>query len=499
VEEGMSDTQVLLSKIAALRQRLEQAQGLVRDAGSAAASLMPDRSPSPMPVEQLANQVSAGSKLQALLEGALRQLPENLGPADEPAVLPRRLTARAARLLRHGQDALTQLRELADEPALQAETDRLLLGPFRNDAEPLAVLYREGLGLMDTVLHTVQAFPETPSVQLRLCDGLEVILGVVGERLAALRTALRRRKQEEACVNALAELLVGIATGQALDTQPLLRLAECVLDSVHQDQPLRFIYHAADDPVRFVAGHGLTVAHVVARITRHESLWRSAPAEPVMAALVHDVGMLCVPGQILCHAGPLDDTQRRAVEVHAPLGAERLARAFPGASGLAEAAACHHERLDGTGYPAGLRETQIAPLVRLLSACDVYAALCAPRPHRPALDTRTAVTDTLLLAEQGALDRHQAELLLKLSFYPPGTLVELADGAVGLVVATHQGRRDLNTPGRPVVAVLTASRGESLPAPHHIDLAECDGRSILRCLPGPVRRRILGKWYPELV
>src|SRR5207249_69187 len=112
-----------------------------------------------------------------------------------------------------------------------------------------------------------------------------------------------------------------------------------------------------------------------------------------------------------------------------------------------------------------LRDVQVSPLVRLLAVCDVYAALCSPRPHRSALDTRTALTDTLLLAEQGALDPHQAELLLKLTFYPPGTLVELADGAVGLVVATHQGRRDPSAPARPVVALVADSSGRSLPTP----------------------------------
>ena len=56
---------------------------------------------------------------------------------------------------------------------------------------------------------------------------------------------------------------------------------------------------------------------------------------------------------------------------------------------------------------------------------------------------RTALTDTLLLADRGALDRHCAERLLHLSFYPVGSVVELADGAVGLVVATHGGRREL--------------------------------------------------------
>src|SRR5262249_52141753 len=154
-------------------------------------------------------------------------------------------------------------------------------------------------------------------------------------------------------------------------------------------------------------------------------------------------------------------------------GAELIQRLLPGGTWLMEAISGHHERLDGTGYPLGLREGQLASLTRLLAVCDVYAALCTPRPQRGALDTRTALTDTLLLAERGFLDRYPAERLVQLSFYPIGTVVELADGAVGVVVATHTSRRDLTTPARPVVALLTDTQRRVSPVPQHVDLAEC--------------------------
>jgi len=202
---------------------------------------------------------------------------------------------------------------------------------------------------------------------------------------------------------------------------------------------------------------------------------------------------------MLAQPGPLDDAQRRALEAHTCAGADILTRLLPGGAWLAEAAGGHHERLDGTGYPAGLRDQQIAPLTRLVAVCDVYAALCSPRPHRPGLDTRTALTDTLLLAEQGNLDRFQAERLLQLSFYPVGSVVELSDGAVGLVVATHLSRRDLNTPARPVLALLTDGDGLPVPRPHHVDLAQCVSRSIVRTLPRIERSELLAGRYPELV
>jgi hypothetical protein len=139
----------------------------------------------------------------------------------------------------------------------------------------------------------------------------------------------------------------------------------------------------------------------------------------------------------------------------------------------------------------------ISSLARLLAVCDVYAALCCPRPYRAARETRTALTDTLLQAEQGLLDREHAERLLLLSFYPVGTAVELADGSLGLVVATHPSRRELNNAARPVVVLVTDTKGQPLASPRPVDLAQCPNRSIVRSLSAVERSSLLGLRFPE--
>jgi hypothetical protein len=436
----------------------------------------------------LEQQVSAGGRHNTLMEGALRRLLNATAPPEETAPLPTQLTARARRLIERGRELLAGLRALAAEPLLQ-----------QDENGPLAVLYRETTAMTDSALRMVQALPDAPSGQLRLCEGIEVILAVVADRIAALTAAVGRLRREHAWIDTLADLLVGLDAGQTPDVRPFAVLAEAILDDARQGAPLRFLDAGPGQPARAVACHSLVVAQVVARLVREDPDWSGQPVEPVLAALVHDAGMLRVPAEVLAHPGPLDDARRRAVEAHTRHGAELAARLLPNAGWLAEAALGHHERQDGTGYPAGLREAQIPPLNRLLAVCDVYAALCSPRPHRPARETRTALADTLLLAEKGALDRYQAERLLALSFYPVGSVVELADGAVGLVVATHTGRRSLELPARPVLDLLTDAQGQPLPSPRPLDLAGCEGHSIVRSLSAAERRRLLGKRHPELV
>jgi HD-GYP domain-containing protein (c-di-GMP phosphodiesterase class II) len=482
----MTETQTLLGKITALRQRLEQAQGLASEAGSAAAALAGGDGGR---LEVLRRQAAAGAEHDALVDVSLHQLgaPDG-GPAR---VFPTQLTARARRVIERGRELLARLRPLADHLEPEAQS------PPHPAADPLARLYRQTAAMTDSTLRMVQAFPDAPSAQLKLCEGLEAILHVVAQRVGVLAGAVARRRLWAERTETLAGLLTALANGEAADLRPYTALAEGLIAEAVDGLPLRFLDAAPSEPARFVACHSLTVAQVVARVARHDAELRPRTLEAVLAALVHDVGLLRVPAEVLAQCGLLDDAGRRAVEAHPRLGADLVRRLVPDAAWLAEATAAHHERLDGTGYPGGLREVQVSSLARLLAVCDTYAALCAPRPHRPARETRTALTDTLLLAESGILDRGHAERLLQLSFYPVGTAVEMADGAVGVVVATHLGRRDLNTPARPVVALLTDSQGRPLAAPLHLDLTQCESRSIVRSLPPAERREVLGDHYPE--
>jgi len=470
----MSDTRVLLAKIAALRQRLEQAHGRAEEPGG-------DR------VHLLEQRVSDGAVHDTLLDGSFRQL--TLAPASDAPARPTRLTGRARRLLEVGHGLLGKLRSLAELFDAEARED------------PLAGRFRETVAIADTALRAVQGYPDAPSVQLRLCEGLEGTLNVVAERVAALRSAVERRGRDSERVEGLTDRLMALAAGKRPDLAPFVKLAEAILAEAEEGAPLRFFEAGAPDATwlaRTIACHGLTVAQVIARLGKHDPDVRGLPVESVLAALVHDVGMLRVPVEVYAHGGPLGEAHRRLVEGHTRTGAEMVAKLLPDGSWLSEAVLSHHERHDGTGYPSGLRESQVSPLVRLLAVCDVYAAMCVARPHRPAREPRTALTDTLLMAEKGALDRASAERLLHLSFYPVGSVVELADGAVGVVVATHAGGRDRNAPARPVLALLVDAQGDALPEVQPLDLACCEERSIVRVLPAAERRRLLGKRYPAL-
>jgi HD-GYP domain-containing protein (c-di-GMP phosphodiesterase class II) len=497
----MVETQSLLGKITALRQRLEQAQGLAKEAGSAAVALLGDQTGPPEHVLSLEQQAVVGGEHDAHLDLMVRPLTAALSADRRP--LPRQLTARARRLLERGRDLLGRLRALADAFAPATGPSLSVVPapdvPLLERSEPLTMLYRETVSMTDVGVRMVPLFPDTATAQLQMCDGLEGVLNTVAARVRILEAGVHRHRREHECVALLGEMFTAALAGERRGQKAILDLAEEVLADATDGGPLRFAPADPSYPARFAAGHGISTARVVARLVRHDAEWRHRPHDAVLAALVHDSGMARVPPELLTHAGPLDDEQRRTVEGHCQAAVELVNTLWPDSAWLASAVGGHHERLDGSGYPGGLRDSQITPLARLLAVADVFVAQCTTRPHRAALETRTALTDTLLLAEQSLLDRTSAELLLQLSFYPVGTAVELSNGAIGVVVATASAWRDLSAPARPVVALLLDGDGNALPSPRHLDLMQCEHHNVVRSLAPPERRELLGARFPEWV
>ncbi|CAM2827347.1 hypothetical protein JHFBIEKO_1807 [Methylobacterium mesophilicum] len=123
----------------------------------------------------------------------------------------------------------------------------------------------------------------------------------------------------------------------------------------------------------------------------------------VRAALVHDVGKAKIPLEILNKAGPLDGAERAVMREHAALGHQILVQAGGFDDAVLKVVRHHHELLDGSGYPDGLAGDAIDDIVRLITVCDVYAALVERRPYRAPMPAAAAMA--ILHGMDGKLDR----------------------------------------------------------------------------------------------
>jgi len=146
----------------------------------------------------------------------------------------------------------------------------------------------------------------------------------------------------------------------------------------------------ARDP--YTQGHQERTAAVCKEIAAEMGLSDYDIASLTMAALVHDIGQLGVPAEILTRPGRLSTIEFQLVQDHPQQSYEILRGiAFPWP--VADIAHQHHERLDGSGYPLGLKDAEILPLARILAVADVVEAMASHRPYRPALGVDAALAE----------------------------------------------------------------------------------------------------------
>ncbi len=110
------------------------------------------------------------------------------------------------------------------------------------------------------------------------------------------------------------------------------------------------------------------------------------------AALLHDIGKVGIPDEILHKAGPLDEQEWEIMRQHPAIG-ERILRAIPGMGAVARIVRHEHERWDGGGYPDGLAGEEIPIGARIILACDAYHAMTSDRPYRAAMSHQMAMSE----------------------------------------------------------------------------------------------------------
>ncbi len=189
------------------------------------------------------------------------------------------------------------------------------------------------------------------------------------------------------------------------------------------------------------------------------------------AALTMNVGMLDLQAKLATQVSPLTAMQREAINEHPLRSAEMLAEAGIDDEDWLVAIRQHHELSDGSGYPHKLREVE--PLAELLRYADIYTARLSSRANRPAMSAMQAGRE---LHQMAAASPLAAALIKSFGIFPPGSIVRLASGEIGLVV------RNGDKAHCPQVATLTDAMGEPRMSPLLRDCAR-DAYAVAALLP----------------
>jgi putative nucleotidyltransferase with HDIG domain len=143
---------------------------------------------------------------------------------------------------------------------------------------------------------------------------------------------------------------------------------------------------------RHISGHQRRVTALAGAIADEMGLDEPTCSALRLAAAVHDIGTIAVPVEIIGRPARLTDVELGFVRVHPEVGREIL-QSISFDAPVAEIVGQHHERLDGSGYPAGLHDRQILIEARIIAVADVVEAMSSHRPWRAALPMRVALDE----------------------------------------------------------------------------------------------------------
>jgi HD-GYP domain-containing protein (c-di-GMP phosphodiesterase class II) len=290
----------------------------------------------------------------------------------------------------------------------------------------------------------------------------------------------------DALERGIAEVMRDLEEGRSLDLGKLTSGVDAMIDSITRN-PSAFIWlKAIKRKDNYAYQHALGCSVWAASFGRHLGLDRGELGELTLSGLLFDVGKTRVDTDILTRPLPLDAPRLELVRAHVQHGLDILT----GTPGLTkrtlEAVATHHERHDGSGYPAGLSGSAIPMFGRIIGLIDSYDAMTSVRPYRESRSPHHAVMELYQARGrlfQGALVEH---FIQTCGIYPGGSLVELSDGRVGVVTTVHSLKRL-----RPSVMLLLDESKQPLSEFVSVDLSEMprggddadDSLSIKRGLP----------------
>jgi HD-GYP domain-containing protein (c-di-GMP phosphodiesterase class II) len=186
----------------------------------------------------------------------------------------------------------------------------------------------------------------------------------------------------------------------------------------------------------YTSQHSMNVAIFAIALGKHLNYSIPELNNLGLCGIMHDMGKMRIPLEVLNKPGQLTLEEARIMKSHTTLGWKLLMSSSGMYGGAIDVAYSHHERLDGRGYPRGLKDEQISPYTRIVAIADTYDAITSDRVYKRGRTHLEAIT--VMTKDAGAhLDaKLTAKFVECLGVFPPGSLIEMTNGEVAVVIAS---------------------------------------------------------------
>ncbi len=300
---------------------------------------------------------------------------------------------------------------------------------------------------------------------------LEANNAVVAEKVSLddeIRTAAKLcAKAKEAVI----EMFSDARMGKAIKVEQARALVEEISSSVlrqpHALISLARLKHADE----YTYMHSVAVCALMIALARQLALDEEMVREAGFAGLLHDLGKVGIPNKVLNKPGKLTDSEFSVVKSHPEVGARILMENYDVSPLVLDVCLHHHEKVDGTGYPHGLKGENISLFAKMGAVCDVYDAITSNRPYKKGWAPADSIRK---MAEwsKGHFDEAVFQAFVKtVGIYPTGSLVRLESGRLAVVVEQNE-----NSLLNPKVKIFFSAKTKMPILQETLDLAALKGK-----------------------
>ncbi|WP_457391714.1 HD-GYP domain-containing protein [Roseateles sp. P5_E1] len=221
--------------------------------------------------------------------------------------------------------------------------------------------------------------------------------------------------------------------GKAIDTEVCLPIVDEVTSSLARNPSAFLSLARLKDKDTYTYMHSVAVCGLMVSLGRQMGLSDAEVREAGLAGLLHDVGKMQMPMEVLNKPGALTDAEFDVMRGHPERGFDLLKDGAKVPASALDVCLHHHEKMDGSGYPHKLAGDQISLLARMGAVCDVYDAITSTRPYKNAWDPAGSLQR--MSQWKGQFDPAVFQAFVKsVGIYPTGTLVRLQSGRLAVVV-----------------------------------------------------------------
>lgn len=269
------------------------------------------------------------------------------------------------------------------------------------------------------------------------------------------------------CKDTLRSSIEELHTRKHLDVPKLEESLDPLMDQVFKNFDVQISLVDISIADEYTFSHSVS-ATVYALIIGKELNYSKVQLEKLaMGMLIHDVGKTEIDNHIMFKKGRLTDEEYEYVKSHVIRGYHAIENSGQLTELSKQIVLTHHERMDGSGYPQGLKGDQIPEFGRIAAIADVYDALTADRCYRKRWSPEEAMNFLLERADKEFDSRLLQLFIQHIAMYPNGSMVALSDGRIGLVK-----EQNTSMAMRPVIRIIKEANGERPDAFYDVNLME---------------------------